>query len=810
MSAAPDTLEAFLAALRPPLEFVLRSPRVRARFPAARLRERGRELARAAEGECGRLLEELCGKLEQCDGAADAARLALARECLALIRRIEAAGGGEAAPSPEYRASAGDAAQALKLLDRPVQFAHGVGPRRAELLRKFGIRTVYDLLFHLPFRYEDRRAVRAIRDLVPGEEACVIGEVTHLDERTVGRKRRSLLHGTLRDSTGLLALTWYHHAAHYRARLPMGRRVLLYGRVEVGPDGQRRMLHPEVSLSLDAAGQGIVPVYGKPVGISDSAMRKIVRDAVDESGQLVPGRLPAPVAAAARVMTLADALVAVHRPDAAADVAELNSFASPAHRSLVFDELFFLQVGLLLRRRACAGERGLTMRVQGWRSEAIERRLPFALTGAQRRVLAEVTADMTGGRPMHRLVQGDVGSGKTLVALLAAALAIDNGFQAAFMAPTELLAEQHLATVEKAAGGAGIRVLLLTGSAARAQKEQARESIGAGEVDLVVGTHALIQEGVRFDRLGLAVVDEQHRFGVMQRAALQALGANGLAPHVLLMSATPIPRTLALTLYGDLDVSVVDELPAGRRPVKTELFDEGRRPQVYERVERELAAGHQAYVVFPLVEESEKQDLRDATSMARELTRTVFAANRVGLLHGRMKADEKDAVMRRFRAGDLQVLVSTTVIEVGVDVPNATAIVIEHAERFGLAQLHQLRGRVGRGSAPSVCLLVGRFSPGDAVHRRLSALVRSNDGFELAEIDLRERGPGDFLGTRQAGLPDFRVANLLRDSRLLAEARTAAERWLAGDPELRTPESAALVEVLRHRWAGRLGLAAVG
>lgn len=847
MNVPADALVSFLGALRPPLEYLSRLPKARTRFPAARLADRGRAVAGALEGQAARLIEELCAEVEGLEELAGTARAKAARRCLALIGQLEgmnpsrssgpagvakdgpgptapaaAPGGRRGATAPPmvraddpaalepYRPSEGHAAAALQSLERPVQFARGVGPRRAEILRKFGIRTVYDLLFHLPFRYEDRRCVRTIRELVAGEEACVIGEITHLDERTVGRKRRTILDGTLRDATGLLGLTWYHHAAHYRGRLPMGRRLLVYGRVETGPTGVLRMVHPEVSLSPGAAGQGIVPVYGKPAGVSAGVMRAIVRDAVDEMAQLVPSRLPAEVGAAAGVMPLADALLAVHRPSAGADLAALNAFSSHAHRSLAFDELFFLQIGLLLRRRACAGERGLTVRRNGRLSDAIERRLPFALTGAQRRVLGEALADMASGHPMNRLVHGDVGSGKTAVALLAAAVAVENGLQAAFMAPTELLAEQHLATIEKMAHGSGLRLQLLTGSANRAGKERTRAAIAAGEVDVVVGTHALVREGVRFWRLGLAVIDEQHRFGVMQRAALLGLAADGRAPHVLLMSATPIPRTLALTLYGDLDVSVLDELPAGRRPVTTELLDEGRRPHAYERVKAELAAGRQAYVVFPLVEESQTQDLRDAAGMARELARSVFAGWRVGLLHGRMKAEEKDAVMRRFRAGDLQVLVSTTVVEVGVDVPNASVMVVEHAERFGLAQLHQLRGRVGRGPAASYCFLVARFAPGDAVHRRLSAVARTADGFELAEIDLRERGPGDFLGTRQSGLPDLRVANLVRDSRMLVEARRAAERWLERDPELRDPESVAMLEVLRRRWAERLGLAAVG
>ena len=440
--------------------------------------------------------------------------------------------------------------------------------------------------------------------------------------------------------------------------------------------------------------------------------------------------------------------------------------------------------------------------------------LPFALTGAQRRVIAEVYADLAQAHPMHRLVHGDVGSGKTMVALFAALVAIENGRQAAFMAPTELLAEQHYATVARFAEGLGVRAALLTGDAVRSSKKKMYAALEAGEIQLAIGTHALIQAGVRMPHLGLGVIDEQHRFGVLQRAALAKLRGDidGPAPDILLMTATPIPRTLAMTVYGDLDVSLLDELPPGRKPVRTQVVNEAARKEIYQRVKEHLAQGRQAYIVYPLVEASEKEDLRDATSNARELGRTVFAEYRVGLLHGRMKADEKDAIMRRFRAGDLQVLFSTTVIEVGVDVPNATVMVVEHAERFGLSQLHQLRGRVGRGSADAVCFLAASYF-GDResdTYKRLKTMASTSDGFKIAEVDLELRGPGDFLGTRQHGLPDFRVASLLRDTRMLAEAREAAERWLTLDPHLRAAESAALRQVLQHRWKGRLGLAEIG
>jgi ATP-dependent DNA helicase RecG len=424
-----------------------------------------------------------------------------------------------------------------------------------------------------------------------------------------------------------------------------------------------------------------------------------------------------------------------------------------------------------------------------------------------------VYGDLARPHPMHRLLQGDVGSGKTVVALFAALVAIENGFQAAIMAPTELLAEQHFATLSGYAEQLGVRAALLTGEAGRGKRQRLQADLADGAIQLAVGTHALIQEGVRMPALGLGVVDEQHRFGVMQRAAMlrQLRGDDeGRSPHMLLMSATPIPRTLAMTIYGDLDVSILDELPPGRQAVRTMIFNEAERARVYQLVKQELDRGRQAYVVYPLVEASEKEDLRDATTMARELGESIFKGYSTDLLHGRMKSKDKEAVMQRFRSGALQLLFSTTVIEVGVDVPNASVMVVEHADRFGLSQLHQLRGRVGRGSDAALCILVAPYHRGEDVYRRLKAMCDTTDGFKIAEVDLELRGPGEFLGTRQHGLPDFRVSNLIRDTRTLAEARDAAERWLALDPELRAPESAALRVVLAHRWKGRLGLAAIG
>ena len=834
--AEAASLPAFLAAAAAPLDFLLRSPPAAAQrvsLPAGALAAKGRQLLpslREAEREH---LGQLCAALEAFDAHPPPDRIAWARRLRALLEELGLPPSQEASPpnrnakgpvdedeslhlppAPEptalaYHRGSGDPEPDLEALSQSVQFVRGVGPQRAEKFRKLGLRTVEDLLYHLPFRYEDRRQVRAIRDLRVGDEASVIGEITHLAERYVGRQQRRILEGALKDDSGILALTWYHQVAYFKNRYRVGQRCLVHGKVESGM-GVKRMVHPEIDTEAGAMGQGILPVYNKPTAMSVGVMRLIVQRAVADWASRVPSALPEDVVRQARITDLSQALQLVHRPSREADVAQLNLFRSAGHRSLVFDELFYLQLGLGLKRRAVAIEAGRSLKRSGALTDRLSACLPFDLTAAQRRVLDEIYADLAAPHPMNRLVQGDVGSGKTIVALFAALVAIENGLQAAFMAPTELLAEQHFSTVGQWAEEIGVRAALITGDLPKARRRELEAELASGEIQIAVGTHALIQEGVRFKAVGLGVIDEQHRFGVMQRAALRRLGGDGVAPDMLLLSATPIPRTLAMTLYGDLDVSVLDEMPPGRQPVRTLLFRESERQKVYGLVKRELDAGRQGYVVYPLVDASDKAELRDATTMANELARTVFADYRVGLIHGRMKGAEKDQVMRRFKAGDLQLLVSTTVIEVGIDVANATIMVIEHAERFGLAQLHQLRGRVGRGSDAATCVLVGPPYANDVAYRRLKAMERTTDGFKIAEIDLEIRGPGDFIGTRQSGLPDFRVANLIRDNRILDEARRAAQAWLRRDPTLSRPEAAQLKKILRHRWAGRLELAEIG
>ncbi|MGH7786779.1 MAG: ATP-dependent DNA helicase RecG, partial [Candidatus Binatia bacterium] len=796
-----------------------------------------------------RLLAALGDGLEALETAPAATRVALARDCAALLDELaggsqrsagpERAAPGEDAdtvdrphagpgapgptpapattvtppgPAPVYDAGSGDVAAALEQLRKPLQFVRGVGPALGQRLGKFGLVTVEDILYHLPMRYEDRTLIETIAAALPGSKTTIGGELVQLAERTVGQGRRKILEGVLRDSTGLLALTWFRQVAYFRTRFQLGQRLLVHGKVDRTPAGGKRIVHPEIEAVAEQPAAGVQPVYEKPTAMTVGHMRKLAQQAARDFAASVPGVIPPAIATAARIADPAAALRALHLPAPDAAVEALNAYASAAHRALVFDELFFLQLGLGVRRRQTVRETGLSQPRQGTLTDPLSAALPFALTGAQRRVLDEIYADMGAVHPMHRLVQGDVGSGKTVVALFAALVAIENGGQAAVMAPTELLAEQHFRTIARLAEPLGVRVALLTGDAAKSDKRGLHAALATGEIQLAVGTHALIQSGVQMPHLALGVVDEQHRFGVLQRAALRALRGDpdGPAPDILLMTATPIPRTLAMTIYGDLDVSLLDEMPPGRKPVRTRIVNDAARADLYRVVREHLERGQQAYVVYPLVDVSEKEDLRDATTMAKELARTVFPGFQVGLLHGRMKADEKDAVMRAFRAGHTKVLVSTTVSEVGVDVPNATVMVIEHAERFGLSQLHQLRGRVGRGSEDSICLLVAPYHGGEDVVKRLNVMRQTGDGFKIAEADLAIRGPGDFLGTRQSGLPDFRVTNLIRDTRTLAEARDAAEHWLDLDPELRAPESAALRLVLEHRWKGRLGLAGIG
>jgi len=702
----------------------------------------------------------------------------------------------------------------------PIQYLKGVGPKRAEQLESIGIKTIEDLLYHLPFRYEDRRLIKKISAAIAGEESSFVGRLADLQSRYMPRRRSQMLAGVLQDDTGIMDLVWYRAPAFLVNGLAKGQVLLVHGKVELGMHRRLRLVHPAFEVIEGEEGsqlQRILPVYVHPSGLSLTLMRKWIAQALCEYRSKIPSRLPSAVCARQRLRNIPDALVELHAPSLDADLKVLNESCSAAHRAIIFDELFYMQLGLGLRRKSRARTTSMVFPAEGaMLSARMAEMLPFKLTGAQRRVLNDIEKDLASDQPMQRLVQGDVGSGKTMVAWFASLRAIENGCQTLWLAPTEILAEQHYRNLQKFADALGISSALLTAATPAKAKNTLLQRIARGEIQFVVGTHALIQQDVRAPRMGLGVVDEQHRFGVIQRLSLQRLvdggdGASNRQPHMLLMSATPIPRSLAMVLYGDMEVSFVDEMPPGRTPVRTQVFNERERRQVYSLVLDQLKRGHQAFVVFPLVEASEQlQQVRDATQMAEKMRQTLFKDFGIGLVHGRLAAQERDSIMRSFRDGDLGILVATTVIEVGIDIPNATVMVVEHAERFGLSQLHQLRGRVGRGSAPGQCLLVNRGTGSAVAAARLGAMETEHDGFKIAEADLKLRGPGELLGTRQSGLADFRLANLARDQRLLVEARKEALAWLEKDPRLRSRESLGMRELLKHRWGVRLQLGTVG
>lgn len=704
-----------------------------------------------------------------------------------------------------------------KNLSTGIQFIKGVGPKIAESLEKLGVRTVEDALFHLPSRYEDRRELREVGSLRSGHTEVFEGIVVSATVSTTrgGRKQYEVVVG---DGTGTVSLKWFNfNAVWMKKAWHPGRRGIFTG--EVNQFGYHREIHhPEVEwigaedditniMARDPATYGrIVPVYPLTEGLHQKVMRHIMKQVVDGYAAYVESHVSHEILSRHHLLLLDAALREAHFPSADADIQKVNSGATAAHHSLVFDEFFYLELGLALKRRGFTMEEGIAFEVNHKYTRQLLKLLPFTLTHAQRRVLSEIKEDMMAPFPMHRLVQGDVGSGKTLVALMAALVAVENGCQVAIMAPTEILAEQHYLNIHSLCDSLGVRTELLTSSLKGREREQLLERIVTGEADIIIGTHAVIQDKVEFHRLGLGVIDEQHRFGVLQRGILKKKGEN---PDILVMTATPIPRTLAMTVFGDLSLSVIDELPPGRIPITTRVFVESRRKEIYSIITDEIAAGHQAYIICPLVDESEKSELKAATRMAEDLQSTVFTECRVGLLHGRLRPEEKEAVMSSFKANEIQLLVATTVIEVGIDVPNATVMLIEHAERFGLSQLHQLRGRVGRGAHQSQCILVASDRLSEDGVKRLRVMEATTDGFKIAEADLEIRGPGDFLGTRQAGLPEFRVASILKDGKVLEEARREAFTLVERDPELRFPEHRQLKDELIKRWGGRLELAGV-
>ena len=732
-------------------------------------------------------------------------------------------------PPPRREKPAPPAAQAsADPLATPVTALKGVGPSVAEKLAAKGLRTVGDLLLNLPKRYEDRRRPKAIAEVKLDETALIVGTIVSSREQR-GFKGRRRLEAQLRDEAGdELSLVWFHYRGHQLDKLRPGARVLVSGEVKRGFRGAARaMHHPDVEALSESAGQRelgeealaargddsfgrVVPIYTEVEGVPARTYRRLAQRALEGYAQFARDLLPATLRERRKLLTLEQALREAHFPEASADEAALGRPAEP-HRRLAFEEFFAVQLALALKRRGMKIEPGIAFTASQETFTAAIARLPWALTGAQARALQQIAADMRRPEPMNRLLQGDVGSGKTAVALVASLLAVADGYQAAIMAPTELLAEQHFHSIRAMLKGGGEHVELLVGSLPQRERAHTERLVRGGGAKIVVGTHALAEENTAFHRLGLAVIDEQHRFGVMTRAALMGKGAR---PDVLVMTATPIPRTLALTLYGDLDSSVLDELPPGRTPITTKVYRDSQRERAYEVIRKELDAGHQAYVVLPLVEESEKLlEVKAATTERDRLAAEVFPGVAMGLVHGRQSTAERTAAMDRFRRGIDKILVATTVIEVGVDVPNASVMLIEHAERFGLSQLHQLRGRVGRGAARSFCLLVTGTTGiewSKVARERLGVMEETQDGFRIAEADLALRGPGEFLGTRQSGMPDFAVAELARDQDILQEAREEAFALVEKDPAMQQPENRLLREELLARWRGRLSLARVG
>src|SRR6266849_736973 len=690
-------------------------------------------------------------------------------------------------------------------------YVKGVGPARAAMLEAKGLKVVEDLLTYAPFRYEDRSNVKSIRDLAPGEMATVLAEVRSTKVSGFRRRNLGLFEAAFTDaSRGVLSAKWFHGAYLADVFAP-GQKVALFGKVEFDSySGNLGMMHPEFEiLSGDDEGDAslhtgrVVPIYEAASRVTTRVFRMLLHRILESIAPL-KDPLPPHILTQLKLPDRWTAIRALHFPPPDSDLRLLNAFRAPAQFRLIFEEFFWLECGLLARRGKARQQIGIAFDLSDRVRERIKSMLPFKPTGAQKRVLGEIARDMAAPRPMHRLLQGDVGSGKTIVAAEAAVIAIENGYQVAMLAPTEILAAQHFLYLKPLLAKLDYVTVLLTGSFSDRQKSQVKKLLAEGLVHVAVGTHALLEKDVEFRKLGLAVIDEQHRFGVMQRLGL---AHKGVHPDVLVMTATPIPRTPALTLYGDLDVSVIDELPPGRKPIFTKHVTADHIERIYSFLKKQIDEGRQAYVVYPVIEESETQAMKAAQKMHEHLSQEVFPGISVGLLHGRLPSSEKEAVMERFKRGDIKILVSTTVIEVGVDVPNATVMLIEQAERYGLAQLHQLRGRVGRGGEQSYCILVTERL-NETGRERIRTLVDSNDGFAIAEMDLKLRGPGEFFGTRQSGLPALRIASVIRDREILEIARREAVDFVNSPPSEEDLRSA--VAYIRDHWQRRYGLVQVG
>jgi ATP-dependent DNA helicase RecG len=681
-------------------------------------------------------------------------------------------------------------------LDSDVQYIKGVGPRRASLLTSRDIRTVEKLLLHVPKAYQDRAHFVPLSSLNIGQDVAVHARV-YRSRVLQTRSRGRIFDVILTDGSSFVHAKWFHGNYLQTRDFSAGREVVLFGRVDFDRyESKFVFFNPEFELldqgdeaaSLDVG--RYVPVYEEIAGITSRQMRRIVAAALADLTENVPDPLPDEIRKAHGFPDLRQCLERIHFPHPEDNVEQLNQRRSPYHRRLIFEEFFLLELIYALRRRQSRALNGVRFETRDRTRERVKKILPFHPTAAQKRVLKEIVEDLKAPYPMIRLMQGDVGSGKTIVAFEAVVIAVENGFQAAIMAPTEILAEQHFINAKRILKPLGYRIGVVRRGIKKAEKEELLAKIATGEVDLIIGTHGIIEEHTRFKNLGLVIVDEQHRFGVVQRLQLMAKGDN---PNTLVMTATPIPRTLAMTLYGDLDLSVIDEMPPGRSPIRTIHAADRDAERIYRMVRAELGQGRQVYVVYPVIEESEKVDLKSATEGFKKLSEA-FKDRKVALLHGRLKSDEKEATMAAFAAGKIDILVSTTVIEVGVDVANATVMLIEHAERFGLAQLHQLRGRVGRGAHQSLCILMTPSRLNDVARQRIQAMVSTTDGFRLAEVDLQLRGPGEMAGTRQSGMPEFRIANLMLDVDLLSLAKDEAQQWAE-----RSDERERLIDALSAR-----------
>ena len=681
-----------------------------------------------------------------------------------------------------------------------MQFIKGVGPRKAILLEKLRLTSIEDCLYFLPFRFEDRTQFKKISQAVPGEYVTLTGEVLSSGTMFMGRRKR-VFEVIVQDETGVIRAKWFRFNETYmKEKFATGQKIILSGKSTINKRSGLEIIHPDTeqvsgeNVSSLEIGK-IVPVYHVTDGLHLKSMRTIIKNVLDNYLHLAEEFLPDDMIQRHNFMPRAEALAQSHFPPEGSSLEELDAFKTPAQRRLVFEELFLIQLALAFRKNRAGEEHtGTAFKTRGELIKRFVKLLPFTLTGAQKKVLGEIMKDLEKKKPMNRLIQGDVGSGKTIIALTALLTAVDNGTQSALMVPTEILAEQHYLNIRPFCEKLDIEIKLVTSALKGKERKSHFEDIQSGKTQIVVGTHSLIQKDIQFKNLGLAVIDEQHRFGVIQR---EAIGKKGDQPHLLIMTATPIPRSLALTLYGDMDVSLLDELPPGRQVIATNLFFENRREQAYAIMEKQLQQGRQAFVVCPLIEESESIDLKAAVTVF-DFIQEKFPGFTACLIHGKLKKEERQNIMSRFLKKEIQVLVSTTVIEVGIDVPNATVMIIEHAERFGLAQLHQLRGRVGRGIHASYCLLMAYHPVSEEGQARMKAMQNSGDGFVIAEEDLKIRGPGDFMGTRQSGMPLLKIANLLRDIQVLETARNEAFQLIESDPDITDPKHQPLKKALKR------------